>query len=162
MMLIGVISDTHLRRGQTLPSKVWEELSKVNIILHAGDILNQDLLDELSCLATVEAVQGNCDSWELSHLSEKKIIECEGKRIGLVHGAYGSGKNTPERAFFAFEKGTVDAIVFGHSHSPYLEWREGILLFNPGSPTDKRRELKYSMGLLKIEGSKIQAEHLFF
>lgn len=62
----------------------------------------------------------------------------------------------------AFEKGTVDAIVFGHSHSPFLEWREGILLFNPGSATDKRRELKYSMGLLKIESSKITAEHIFF
>lgn len=161
-MLIGVISDTHLRRGQTLPPNVWEELSKVDIILHAGDILNPDFLDELSCLATVEAVQGNCDMWELSHLPEKKIIECEEKKIGLIHGAYGRGKNTPEKAFFAFEKGTVDVIVFGHSHAPFLERRDGILLFNPGSPTDKRRELKYSMGLLKIEGSEIQAEHLFF
>lgn len=161
-MLMGVISDTHLRRGQTLPPKVWEELSKVDIILHAGDILNPDLLDDLSCLARVEAVQGNCDAWELNYLPEKKIIECEGKRIGLIHGAYGRGKNTQERAFLAFEKDSVDAIVFGHSHSPYLERREGIFLFNPGSPTDKRRELNCSMGLLKIESSKIQAEHIFF
>ncbi|WP_434512623.1 metallophosphoesterase family protein [Desulfitobacterium sp. AusDCA] len=161
-MLIGIISDTHLRCGQTLPAKAWEELSKVDLILHAGDITNQNLLDDLSSLAKVEAVQGNCDGWELNGLPEKKILECEGKRIGLTHGAYGKGKNTPERAFLAFEKGTVDAIVFGHSHSPFLEWREGILLFNPGSATDKRRELKYSMGLLKIESSKITAEHIFF
>lgn len=161
-MIIGVLSDTHLREGQTLPTRVWEELSKVDLILHAGDIMDPGVLTDLSSLAPVEAVRGNCDGWELDKLPEQKNIPCLGKRIGLIHGAYGKGRTTPERAFRAFDKGTVDVIVFGHSHSPYLEWREGILLFNPGSPTDKRRELKYSMGLLKIESTGIQAKHLYF
>jgi len=161
-VIIGVLSDTHLRVGQTLPTRVWEELAEVDLILHAGDILNPGVLTDLASLAPVEAVQGNCDGWELDQLPEQKIVLCEGKRLGLIHGDYGQGKTTPERAFRAFPKGTVDVIVFGHSHSPYIEWREGILLFNPGSPTAKRRELKYSIGLLKIDNTGIQAKHLYF
>ncbi|AHF06716.1 metallophosphoesterase family protein [Desulfitobacterium metallireducens] len=161
-MIIGVLSDTHLRTGQTLPTRVWEELSKVDLIIHAGDILNSEVLMDLSSLAPVEAVRGNCDGCELAKLPEQRILICEGKRIGLTHGAFGPGKTTPERAFRAFDKSEVDIIVFGHSHTPYLQWQEGILLFNPGSATDKRRELKYSMGLLKIESIGIEAKHLYF
>lgn len=161
-MIIGVLSDTHLRVGQTLPARVWEELSKVDLIIHAGDILNSELLTDLASLAPVEAVRGNCDTWELANLPEQKILNCEGKKIGLTHGAYGLGKTTPERAFRSFDQAKVDVIVFGHSHTPYSQWRGGILLFNPGSPTDKRRELKYSMGLLKIEEAQIKAKHLYF
>lgn len=161
-MIIGVISDTHLKVGQTLPTRVWEELAKVDLIIHTGDILNPDVLTDLSSLAAVEAVRGNCDGWELSNLPEQKILDCEGKKIGLTHGAYGLGKTTPERAFRTFDQSKVDVIVFGHSHTPYAQWREGILLFNPGSPTDKRRQLKYSMGLLKIDGMLIKAEHIYF
>jgi putative phosphoesterase len=61
-----------------------------------------------------------------------------------------------------FDKSEVDVIVFGHSHTPYLQWREEILLFNPGSPTDKRRELKYSMGLLEIGSTGIEGKHIYF
>lgn len=161
-MLIGVLSDTHLREGRTLPARVWEELSKVNIILHAGDILNSELLADLSAITTVFAVRGNCDAWSVGNLPDQRVILCEGKRIGLTHGAYGIGKNTPERAFRTFEKGTVDVIVFGHSHAPYLEWREGVLLFNPGSPTDKRQAPKYSMGILEIHEHEILARHIYF
>lgn len=78
-MLIGIISDTHLRRGQTLPAKAWEELSKVDLILHAGDITNQNLLDDLSSLAKVEAVQGNCDGWELNGLLKKRFLNVKEK-----------------------------------------------------------------------------------
>lgn len=161
-MIIGVLSDTHLRVGQSLPARVWEELSEADLIIHAGDILNSEVLTDLSSLAPVEAVRGNCDDWELAKLPERKILACEGKRIGLTHGAFGPGKTTPERAFRAFDKSEVDIIVFGHSHTPYSQWREGILLFNPGSPTDKRRELKYSMGILKIDSTGIETKHLYF
>ncbi|MPN42176.1 hypothetical protein SDC9_189732 [bioreactor metagenome] len=161
-MIIGVISDTHLRAGQFLPVRVWEELSKVDLIIHAGDIIRPDLLTDLSALAPVEAVRGNCDGWELDKLPEQKIVICGGKRIGLIHGAYGPGKTTPERAFRAFDKNEIDIIIFGHSHIPYSQWHDGILLFNPGSPTDKRRQLKYSMGLLEIDDHEIKARHLYF
>jgi uncharacterized protein len=161
-VLIAVLSDTHLRQGRTLPSKVWEDLEKMDLILHAGDILNPGLLTDLEAIAPVEAVRGNCDGWELVSLPEYKIIQCEQIRIGLTHGAYGIGRTTPERALRTFEPSTVDLIVFGHSHIPYLEWHEKVLLFNPGSPTDKRREPMFSMGLINVHGKDFSAKHIFF
>lgn len=160
-MKIAVLSDTHLRKGQTLPSWVWEYIEDVDLILHAGDITTPELLLDLKEIAPVEAVQGNCDGWELANLPEQKIIMCEDLRIGLTHGAFGRGRNTPERALNVFKEESVDAVIFGHSHTPYLEWENDILLFNPGSPTDKRREPKYSIGILEIEGKKIKARHIF-
>lgn len=160
-MRVAVLSDTHLREGQTLPVQVWEGIEGVNLILHAGDIVNPGLLTDLQSLAPVEAVQGNCDGWDID-LPQKKIILCEGIRIGITHGAYGLGKTTPERAWHTFERGSVDLIVFGHSHVPYKEWKDGVLLFNPGSPTDKRREPQYSFGILEIHDREFEARHIYF
>lgn len=161
-MLVAVLSDTHLREGRTLPSKVWEGLEGVDLILHAGDVLNPGLLMDLKAIAPIEVVRGNCDGWELASLLECKIITCEGIRIGLTHGAFGVGRTTSERALRTFEPGSVDIIVFGHSHAPYKEWHGEILLFNPGSPTDKRREPKFSMGLIEVHDSKFETQHIFF
>lgn len=161
-MLVGVLSDTHLREGRTLPSKVWEYLEGVDLILHAGDVVSPGLLTDLEVIAPVEVVRGNCDGWELSGLPEQKIVTCEGVRIGLTHGAYGVGRTTLERARHTFEQGSVELIVFGHSHIPYIERHEDVLLFNPGSPTDKRREPKYSMGIINVHAGEFQATHIFF
>lgn len=161
-MLIAILSDTHLRAGKTLPTIVWEKLEGVDLIIHAGDILNLEFLGDLRTLAPVEAVRGNCDGWELSSLPEQKIIQCEGIRMGITHGAYGLGKTTLERALRTFEAGTVDLIIFGHSHIPYEGWHEGVFLFNPGSPTDKRREPKYSFGLIEVKEKEINARHIYF
>ncbi len=160
-MLIGVLSDTHLRTGRTLPQFVWKALEDADLILHAGDILVDTLLTDLAAVAPVYAVRGNCDSWEID-LPNNRIVTCEEVQIGLTHGYEGFGRSTPERAFNSFRNSSVDIIVFGHSHQPHLEWKDGILLFNPGSPTDKRRELQYSMGFLRISGKQIEAEHLYF
>lgn len=160
-MRIAVLSDTHLRAGKSLPSFVWEQLNQIDMILHAGDLTHMGLLEELSCLAPVRAVRGNCDGWNVS-LPDQDIIECEALRIGLIHGDSGKGKSTPERAFMAFKDVPVNLIVFGHSHSPFMEWRDGILMFNPGSPTDKRRELQYSLGILDIQQGQLKARHLYF
>lgn len=160
-MRIAVLSDTHLRMGQTLPRFVWGHLTQIDLIIHAGDLTHIGLLEELSCIAPVRAVRGNCDVWDVS-LPERDVIESEGVRIGLIHGHSGQGESTPERAFNAFNDSAVDLIVFGHSHMPFMEWREGILLFNPGSPTDKRRERQYSMGLLEIQQGQVKAKHLYF
>lgn len=161
-MLIAVLSDTHLREGRTLPAKVWESIEGVDLILHAGDVVNPGILSDLKTIAPIEAVRGNCDGWELASLPERKIITCEGIQIGLTHGASGVGKTTPERALRSFESSSVDIIVFGHSHSPYKERKGDILLFNPGSPTDRRREPMYSLGLIKVCATEFEAEHIFF
>lgn len=160
-MEIAVLSDTHLRAGKTLPRFVWENLTRVDMIIHAGDLTHWGLIEDLACIAPVRAVRGNCDGWDVV-LPERDIVECESLRIGIIHGNAGRGKSTPERAFNAFEDSPVDLIVFGHSHVPFMEWRNGILMFNPGSPTDKRREPQYSFGLLDIRQGKVQAKHLYF
>lgn len=160
-MEIAVLSDTHLRAGRTLPRFVWEHLTDIDMIIHAGDLTNMGLLEELACIAPVHAVCGNCDDWDVA-LPERDIIECESLKIGIIHGNVGKGKSTPERAFNAFEDSPVDLIIFGHSHVPFMEWRNGILLFNPGSPTDKRRERHYSLGLLNIQQGQVNARHLYF
>lgn len=161
-MRIAVLSDTHLRMGKTLPRFVWEHLTQIDMILHAGDVTNIGLLEELTGIAPVRAVRGNCDGWDASYLPDRDVIECEAWRIGLVHGNVGKGNSTPERAYNEFKDSSVNIIVFGHSHTPFMEWQNGILLFNPGSPTDKRREPKYSFGLLDIQQGQIKAKHLYF
>ena len=161
-MRIGVLSDTHLRQGQTLPAIVWRNLQGVDLILHAGDVVASGVLEELAAIAPVRAVQGNCDSWELIALPQRDIITCAGLRIGLIHGSGGQRETTVERAWRAFERESVNAIVFGHTHGPFREWRNGVLLFNPGSPTNKRRESRHSLGLLEINHGEIRAEHCYF
>jgi phosphoesterase, MJ0936 family len=160
-MLIAVLSDTHLRVGKSLPTFVWQHLTNANLILHAGDLTHIGLIEELACIAPVRAVRGNCDSWDVS-LSDREIFECEGVRIGLIHGDSGRERSTPDRAYAAFKDSGVDLIVFGHSHIPFMEWKNGILMFNPGSPTDKRRQARYSFGLLDIQQGQIKAKHVYF
>ncbi|HZK83743.1 MAG TPA: metallophosphoesterase family protein [Desulfosporosinus sp.] len=160
-MRIAVLSDTHLREGKSLPSFVWKQLNQIDMIFHAGDLTHMGLLEELSCIAPVKAVRGNCDGWDVT-LPDREVIVCEALKIGLIHGDAGKGKSTPERAYLAFKDTTVDLIVFGHSHAPYMDWRDGIFMFNPGSPTDKRRELQYSFGLLDIQQGQVKAKHFFF
>ncbi|MDR3540060.1 MAG: metallophosphoesterase family protein [Desulfosporosinus sp.] len=160
-MRIAVLSDTHLREGKSLPPFVWEHLTQIDMVLHAGDLTHMGLLEELACIAPVRAVKGNCDGWDVS-LPDRDVIECAAWKIGLVHGNVGKGNSTPERAYTQFQEIPVDLIVFGHSHTPFMEWRNGILLFNPGSPTDKRREPQYSFGLLDIQPGQVKAKHLYF
>lgn len=160
-MRIGVLSDTHLQPGQFLPRSVWEALDGVDMILHAGDSVVSQILTDLKALAPVVAVRGNCDSWDLQYLPEREVLEVGGAHIGLIHGDVGLGRATPDRAFSAFVGTHVDIVIFGHSHSPYLEWRNGILLFNPGSPTQKRREPHASIGLLQIASGEIKAGHIY-
>lgn len=161
VMRIAVLSDTHLRGGQTLPKWVWEQCEVADLIIHAGDVGCPSLLSDLGQIAPLEAVQGNCDGWELAHLPHHKIITCGEIRIGVTHGAYGPGRSTPERALRTFDQDKVDLIIFGHSHIPYQEKQGEILLFNPGSPTDKRRQAQYSMGMIWIEGKIIKARHIY-
>ncbi len=163
-MRIGIVSDTHLsdRREIRLPGELLKGLSGVDLILHAGDWVSPRVAEELEKLAPVEGIAGNNDGTDIiNRFGYKKIVEAAGIRIGLIHGD-GYGKTTERRAFDAFEGQDVQAIVFGHSHVPYLEHKAGILLFNPGSPTDKRRQPLYSYGIMDIGEGGITAEHYYY
>ncbi|MBW4083500.1 metallophosphoesterase [Paenibacillus sp. S150] len=164
-MKVGVVSDTHLSSSaRGLPSVLMEEFGKADIILHLGDWVSMEIYDLLAQLAPVEGIAGNNDGAEIiRRLGERKIITLEGVRIGMIHGhAPYSRRGTDGNALLAFEGEEVDCILFGHSHQPLLRKEDGILLFNPGSPTDKRREKQYSFGLLDIEAGKVSARHIFF
>jgi len=161
MIKVGVISDTHIpRRAKALPDFVFESFQGVDLILHAGDLLSEDVITDLETIAPVYAVAGNNDSFEIyQKYGEKRIVEIGGKKIGLTHG-YGRDK-THLNAYAEFMKDNVDCIVFGHSHAPYNEELDGILLFNPGSPTDRRFQPTFSLGILYI-GDSIKGEILYF
>src|SRR5690554_1667245 len=115
---IGVLSDTHMpHRARHLPAQVYTGFIGVDLILHAGDIMEWSVIQELSTLAPVEAVYGNMDYPETrQRLKRRRIVEIGGIKIGLIHGD-GAGTNTVARAKQAFPE--VDCIVFGHSHRPY-------------------------------------------
>lgn len=160
-MKIGILSDTHIYKGRSLSGFIWDALSEVEMILHAGDIVTESFLEDLKSIAPVTAVRGNCD-WQIDRLPDKKICRLESLRIGLTHGFQGKGKTTVERAYNTFAEDRVDLIVFGHSHIPYSALFHGVRMFNPGSPTEKRGQTYFSCGLLTIEGGKFDLQHLFF
>ena len=148
-MRIGVISDTHISdSAKSLPLKLLKQLQGVDLILHAGDMVIMDVLEELSRIARVEAVYGNMDTYAVrKSLPPKRIIEVGKFKLGLVHG---SGPPEGVMRFVMGEFDEVDAIVFGHSHIPVSELHRRVLLFNPGSPTDKVFAPYNSFGFLDI------------
>lgn len=163
-MKIGVLSDSHIPlRGKALPKFIWEAFSDVDLIFHAGDIMEERVLIDLEAIAPVESVKGNMDLeglYSKFKLSKKKVINVGKKKIGLVHGD-GSSGTTLQRARKAFAQDQVDCIVFGHSHQPFNEVIDGVLMFNPGSCTDPRREPRPSCGILHV-GDVIRGEILYF
>lgn len=165
-MIVGVVSDTHLPRfGRELPPALVRGLLKagVELIAHCGDLTEPMAIELLEEIAPVIAVAGNNDGKRLRReLGDRTIIDAEDARIGVVHGHAGKGRSTSDRAFNAFADERVDAILFGHSHIPYRGRRDGVLLFNPGSPTDKRWNPAYSYGIVRVDGSKIRAAHRFY
>ena len=131
--------------------------------MHCGDITEAFVLNLLAQIAPVVAVAGNNDAPKLhQELGEKTILQAGGARIGIVHGHAGKGRSTPDRAFAAFAGEEVDAILFGHSHVPYKARRDGVLLFNPGSPTDKRMNPAYTYGIVHVVDGKVRANHRFY
>ena len=155
---ILAVSDTHVPTiAQRLPEKIFEEALSCELIIHAGDIVSLETLGLLSSKKRTEAVRGNMDYPDLSSkLPITRVIQ-EGKwRIGITHGHIGRGRDTVERAASVFPRGTVDCVVFGHSHIQMRETKDGVLLFNPGSATAGRGGLGNSCGILEL-GDTIQA-----
>jgi len=157
MMKIGVISDTHVpTAARALPSCAVAAFAGVDMILHAGDIVDMSVLDELEVVAPVKAVRGNMDSGESANLPDKRIIEIGNIKIGLIHG-WGAPGDLPLRARTQFDE-SVSCVVFGHSHQPFNSSVAGALMFNPGSPTDRRFAPFFSVGILTLNGKRITGE----
>jgi putative phosphoesterase len=165
---IGVVSDTHLPRfGQALPRALRDGLHEagVDLIVHLGDFTEPAVAELFGAIAPFEAVAGNNDPPELvAAYGRHRVIVVAGVRIGLTHGDLGRGRTTPERAVSSFATEAVDLILFGHSHIPLLRRvTDGPWLLNPGSPTDRRRQRRYSWGLVELTAAgAIQPELRFF
>ena len=156
-MRILVLSDTHIpRNAQDLPEQIYKEARRCDLILHAGDFVEKEIYDKLRALKDMNAVSGNMDSRALREiLNPKEVIQVGRFKIGLIHG-YGSPRELMETVRGEF--GQVDAIVFGHSHSPTNNVKDGVLFFNPGSPTDKVFASYNSYGILEVTDKKIEGE----
>jgi uncharacterized protein len=155
LVRIGVLSDTHLTLGDprlpVLLAHCQHHFAGTELILHAGDVVDPQLLPLLP--QPLLAVRGNLDPAELP---ERRIVKVAGKRIGLIHG-WGAKYDLEERVLRAFSGEQVDCIVYGHSHQPACHVVNGILLFNPGSPTDRRNAPFHSLGILTI-GDRIDGD----
>jgi putative phosphoesterase len=164
-VLVAVIADTHLPRGESrregaptgatrfLAKPCLDILRAADLIVHAGDFSQASVLAELRELGPVAAVHGNVDSPELrGELPETISLELENVVLGVIHDA-GPAKGRLERLRARFPG--ADAVVFGHSHMPLLEERDGFQIFNPGSPTERRRAPHRSMGEATVEGGSI-------
>ncbi len=153
-MIIGVLSDTH---SLQLPAKMLQYFQSVDLIIHCGDICDQDVLKQLKAITKVVAVQGNMDDGALKKkLPLKEKIEIEGVKIGVYHG-HGATRDALGNAAAQFAHDPVDIILFGHSHQPFLEKKGSVTYFNPGSPNDAVRAPYFSYGTIEIKQGKYKA-----
>lgn len=135
-----LLADTHVpTRAKGLPAQVWEHVASADVVIHAGDWITPDLLDELEQRSSrLVGVWGNNDGTELrGRLPEVARVELAGMRWGVVHET-GAKARREERMRAAYPD--LDVLVFGHSHIPWDTEHEGLRLLNPGSPTDRRRQ----------------------
>jgi putative phosphoesterase len=159
-MLIAVISDTHLPRGpRRLPDECVRRVAAADLLLHAGDFSTTPVLRALESIGPpLVGVHGNVDSAELRRLlPAERIVEAEGARIAMLHDA-GPRRGRVERMRARFGD-RAQALVFGHSHMPLHErGAGGFQIFNPGSPTERRRAPRHTMGMARVEGGELRFE----
>jgi putative phosphoesterase len=159
-MLIAIIADTHMPRGsRRLPAACVERIARADLLLHAGDFATLTVLRELEAIGPpLAGVHGNVDSGELRRLlPAERVIEAAGARIALTHDA-GPRAGRLERMRRRFGD-RADALVFGHSHLALHERAEdGFQIFNPGSPTERRRAPRHTMGVAVAEGAEVRFE----
>ena len=159
-MQLALISDTHMPRGaRAIPAPCLERCAAADAILHAGDLSDVSVLELLRSLGPpVHAIHGNVDSAAVRRLLPRRVeLQFDGARIGIVHDA-GRAVGRLERLHAAFPR--CDAVVFGHTHMPEHREREGFAIFNPGSPTERRRAPAHTMGVATIAGGTIAFELL--
>jgi putative phosphoesterase len=155
-----VLSDTHIRRDgrRTLPAGVRAAAADADVVLHAGDVVVPEVLADLADYAPVHAVLGNNDHELVGTLPATLTVELAGVRGALVHDS-GPSAGRPTRLKRMFPD--ADFVVFGHSHLPLDECGiDGQRLFNPGSPTERRRAPTHTVGLLELDGGRIVCHRL--
>jgi uncharacterized protein len=154
-LLAAVIADTHLpRRAKALPQGLSPHLGRADLVLHAGDLMDPALLDELAAYAPVKAVRGNLDP---PGFPESLEFEFGGARVAMIHD---SGRRQGRRPRLRRRFPDARVVIFGHSHIPFLEDEGGLMLLNPGSPTDRRRQPRHTFALLHAEEGEVRAEIL--
>jgi uncharacterized protein len=155
-MRVVVVADTHLKREwpkRRLPGPAVELVSSAELILHAGDITQPEHLEELARHAPVQAVLGNNDPELVGSLPETLLLDVAGVRIGMIHDS-GPARGRERRLHERFP--SAEVVVFGHSHIPWNARGHGDqLLFNPGSPTERRRQPHRTVGVLELEAGSV-------
>ncbi len=146
-MTIGVISDTH----GLLRSEARRALRGSELILHAGDVGGWEILRDLRQIAPVVAVRGNIDTADWAHwLHQTEVAECAKQSLYLLHNIAELDLN-PKAAGLA-------AVIYGHSHRPTIEWKDGVLFFNPGSAGPRRFLLPVTVGKIEIANGELRPE----
>ena len=149
-MVVGLISDTHgLLRPEVFPA-----LEGVELILHAGDVGGQSILDELSAIAPVRAVFGNTDPPGQPILKARQVVDIEGLSIHVSHG-HEVGSPTAEKLLARY---TADVIVFGHTHKPLIERSGPRLVVNPGAAGPRRFNLQASVARMTVKDGRADVE----
>ena len=155
MTHVVVLADTHIRRSGTrkLPDEAYAHLERADVILHAGDILVGEVLDELGGFAPVHAVLGNNDAELAGVLPETQLLTLDGVRVAMIHDS-GAAQGRAARMRRRFPDANV--VVFGHSHIPWDDAGvDGQLLFNPGSPTERRMQPNHTLGTLDLDSGRV-------
>ncbi|MGH3759114.1 metallophosphoesterase family protein [Actinophytocola sp.] len=154
-MRVVALADTHApRRWRSCPPRVDEELRGADVILHAGDVCVPSVLDELAEYAPVHVVAGNNDGPDVVTWGapEALSLELDGLRVAMIHD---SGHRIGRTARMRRRFPDADLVVFGHSHIPLDETGDGVRIFNPGSPTDRRRQPHGTVGVLDVAGGEL-------
>jgi putative phosphoesterase len=136
---VVVTGDTHLgpRRRGPLPAALLAACAEADRILHTGDVIGVALLDELAALAPLDGVAGNCDGWDVAaRLPREQTLAIGGASVAMIHDA---GREDVRRELLRKHFPAARVVCFGHSHLPVCDDRDGLLLLNPGSPTERRR-----------------------
>lgn len=154
-MHVVVLADTHIRRGSSrrLPHRVLTALERADVVLHAGDVLVRDVLDDLGRYAPVHAVLGNNDTELEDTLPETLELDLEGLRVGMIHD---SGARRGRAARLRRRFPDADLVVFGHSHEPVnAAGVDGQWLLNPGSPTERRRQPHHTIAVFDVDEGRL-------
>ena len=154
-MHVVVLADTHIRRGSSrrLPPRAVEALAGADVILHAGDIVVGEVLEELGRFAPVHAVLGNNDAELEGRLPETVELDLAGLRVGMIHDS-GPRRGRPGRLRRRFPDAGL--VVFGHSHDPVSEpGVDGQWLLNPGSPTERRRQPQHTIAVFDVADGRL-------
>lgn len=150
-----MLADTHLHPGsrRRLPPGAMAELERADMVLHAGDVVTADLLEQLEAYASTTAVLGNNDTALVGFLPERVVLEIDGVRVGMVHDS-GPRRGREARLRRAFPD--ADLVVFGHSHIPWnAPGIGGQWLLNPGSPTQKRSQPVPTLATVELSAGRI-------